>query len=498
MRAAIYCRYSSDNQNYGSIDAQLRAIQEYCAKESIAIVKTYIDEAESATSDNRPQFVDMIRDVAEKDFDIVIVHKLDRFARNRYDAAFYRRKLKDAGVRLISVLEPLDNSPESVILESVLEGMAEYYSLNLAREVKKGLREAALKCKHTGGVPPFGFDVTADKSYVINEVEADAIRMIFDMYAKGKSYNIIIAALNDMGLKTKRGNQFGKNSLNEILRNEKYKGTYIFNRSINKIDGKRNYRVSKDNADIIRIEGGMPAIISYEQFDAVQAGLQKRKHTKGANSAKRLYLLSGLIRCGECGAAMSGTTKRDGRSKAEHSYYQCTKRKAFKNCELKPVSKEFAENHIKQLLTNNLSDPDYIKKIASAMIKTRDQRLDTNAHLVVELRDELAVVTKKIDGMMRAITDGLYTSSMKEQMQDLEVRKEGLNHQISNITKANKSFYTEEVIVADLLKNVQKLKSEEPDDIAESFKFFVSEVVVTNEAINTQLTVTFDGGSEGN
>lgn len=151
-KAAVYARYSSENQNEESIDAQIRAIKEYCSRNNIQIVKIYTDEALTATTANRPQFLQMIKDSKLGIFDTVIVHKLDRFARNRYDSAFYKRELKLNGVRIVSVLENLDDSPESIILESVLEGMAEYYSANLAREVMKGLKEKALKCKHCGGL----------------------------------------------------------------------------------------------------------------------------------------------------------------------------------------------------------------------------------------------------------------------------------------------------------------------------------------------------------
>ena len=267
IRAAAYARYSSDNQREESIDAQLRAIREYCDRNGIRLVKIYTDEARSATTDDRPGFLQMIQDSALGLFDAVIVHKLDRFSRDRYDSAFYKRQLKKNGVRLISVLEPLDDSPESVILESVLEGMAEYYSRNLAREVMKGMRETALQCKHTGGKPPLGYNVAPDGTYVINEQEAKAVRMIFEMYAAGKGYSEIINKLNQEGYKTQTGRPFGKNSIHDILKNEKYRGVYIFNRTERKINGKRNHHKSKSEDEIIRIEGGMPRIIDDETWE---------------------------------------------------------------------------------------------------------------------------------------------------------------------------------------------------------------------------------------
>ena len=184
----------------------------------------------------------MIKDSSLEMFDTVIVHKLDRFARNRYDSAFYKRELKLNGVRVISVLENLDDSPESIILESVLEGMAEYYSANLAREVMKGLKEKALQCKHCGGRVPLGYDVTENQDYVINEREAESIKIIFSMYADGYGYGSIIDELNRLGYKTKAGKEFKKSSLHDILKNEKYIGVYTYNKTKKMVNGKRNHR----------------------------------------------------------------------------------------------------------------------------------------------------------------------------------------------------------------------------------------------------------------
>ncbi|HBR30696.1 MAG TPA: recombinase family protein, partial [Clostridiales bacterium] len=269
VRAVIYARFSSDNQRDESIDAQIRAISEYAKKNEIVIVGEYIDKARSAMTDNRPEFLRMILEASEQKFDIVLVHKLDRFARNRQDSIGYRMQLKRHGVSLVSVLEYIDESPESIILESVLEAMAEYYSKNLAREVQKGMKENALKGLHTGGKPPFGYDVDPEtKKLVINEKEACAVRLIFDRFLEGYGYDKIMNELNVHGYRTKCGNPFGKNSLHGIVRNEKYTGTYIFNRSAAKdVDGKRNNHKNKEDDEIIRLDDAVPAIISKNIFE---------------------------------------------------------------------------------------------------------------------------------------------------------------------------------------------------------------------------------------
>ena len=182
-RACIYARFSSDNQRSESIDAQIRAIKEYCTNNKIAVVKIYADKALSGTSaDNREDFLQMIKDSKFDLFDYVIVHKLDRFARSRYDQVVFEKKLNDNNVKIISVLEQFNDSPESVILKGVITSMNEFYSLNLSREVKKGKNENFENCQHIGGTPPLGLDVDKEtKLYIINEEEAEIVRLIFQL-----------------------------------------------------------------------------------------------------------------------------------------------------------------------------------------------------------------------------------------------------------------------------------------------------------------------------
>lgn len=225
-KAALYARFSSDNQREESIDAQLRAMHEYCKRYGMVVVHEYCDRAKSATTDARPEFLQMIQDAKENKFDFVVVLNSTAFRATDME-------LKKNNVALVSVLENLDDSPESIILESVLEAMAEYYSRNLAREVMKGMKESALQCRSVGGRPPYGYKVNpATHKFEINEEEADAVKLIFEQVADGVGYQEIITQLNRLGYKTRLGNPFGKNSLTEILRNERYKGIYIFNRAV--------------------------------------------------------------------------------------------------------------------------------------------------------------------------------------------------------------------------------------------------------------------------
>ena len=316
LRAVAYARFSSELQREESIDAQLRAIRKYCTEHDAVLLTVYADKGISGTSDNRPEFQRMIADADKGEFDAVIVHKLDRFARNRYDSAIYKNHLKKRGIRLISVLENLQDTPESVILESVLEGINEYYSLNLSREVRKGLLENALACKATGGPPPLGYSVDKETHrYVINEYEAEAIRMIFRMYLDGSSYTEIIAELNRRGYRTRRGDLFGKNSLYALLRNERYTGVYIYIAdSAKHAKGRYDRSGNYDENAVIRVPGGMPAIISEEDFHRVQEKMAERRHKSAQFSAKQEYLLSGKITCGVCGNPYAGNSRSPARA----------------------------------------------------------------------------------------------------------------------------------------------------------------------------------------
>lgn len=157
MKAVIYARYSSDNQREASIEGQLRECMEYAAQNDITVIANYIDRALTATSDNRPDFQRMIKDSYKRCFDMVIVWKLDRFSRDRYDSAHYKHILKKNGVKVVSAKENIGDGLEGIILESMLEGMAEYYSAELSVKVKRGLKENALKAKVNGGQIPFGY-----------------------------------------------------------------------------------------------------------------------------------------------------------------------------------------------------------------------------------------------------------------------------------------------------------------------------------------------------
>jgi len=497
-RGAAYGRYSSDNQRDESIDAQLRAIREYCEKNNIQLVKIYTDEARSATTDDRPGFLQMIQDSALGMFDVVIVHKLDRFSRDRYDSAFYKRQLKKNGVRLISVLEPLDDSPESIILESVLEGMAEYYSRNLARETMKGMKETALQCKHTGGKPPLGYDVAENKTYIINEHEARAVRLIFKMYASGKGYIEIIDTLNNEGFRTQTGRHFCKNSLHDILRNEKYRGVYIFNRSASKENGKRNNHQSKSEDEIIRIEGGMPRIIDDETWKAVHEKMINNKRKTAAYRAKEIYLLSGLIYCGKCGSAMVGNRRRAGRNKSIYVTYECSARKRKKCCDMKAIEKGYIENSVIEDLENTIFSHEAIDRLVVKILCYAASEKGEIDRDIKGFSDQLAGVQTEINNIVNAIAAGMFHPSMKEKMDELESKKAKLTFKLEEAKlQAHMHAPTEDMIRRFLHKDAD-IKSKSLAEQKRIIQAYVKKVNVYEDRIDIEKIVDMTGGGGGN
>ena len=250
MTAVIYARYSSDNQREESIEGQIRECTAYAEKNDITIVKHYIDRAISAKTDNRPQFQQMIKDSDKKLFDIVLVWKLDRFARNRYDSARYKTQLKRNGVKLMSATEIISEGPEGIILESVLEGYAEYYSADLAEKVVRGQTENILKGRCNGGRGTFGYTLDSERKFHIDPLASPFVLESFTKYRDGLTMKEIRDWLNENGIKNPVGGEFTYNSVEHMLKNRRYIGELKFR-------------------DVV-VPNAIPPIIPLELFEDVQ------------------------------------------------------------------------------------------------------------------------------------------------------------------------------------------------------------------------------------
>ena len=424
QKAVSYARFSSANQREESITAQLRAIRDYAQKRDISIVRDYVDEALSATTDERPQFLQMIDDISTGRIavDFVFVHKLDRFSRNRFDSAVYRRTLALKNVKLVAVDQPLDDSPESVILEALLEGLAEYYSKNLSREIKKGMKENAMGAMHRGGCPALGYDVV-NKKYVINEPEAAIVRRIFQMISDGHTYDETINELNANGYTTKRGQAFGKNSLLAILTNEKYVGNYVAG-------------VYSPGSEIIRKPNEVPAIIEQNVWERVKGIIERRKHSAPRSRGNTVYLLTGKMFCGECGAAYVGNSRKGGRG-GEYRYYGygCVNRKQTKTCSNADISKEAIENYVLDEIESlfNVSNIDSLAGKAEEYYLAANEQNETE---LSKLRESIKSLQSRIDKLfeaietesMDAIIAGPRITSLTKEKEAFESRLEELEY----------------------------------------------------------------------
>ena len=203
--AVIYARFSSHAQNEQSIEGQLAECHAFAERNGLQIRHEYIDRALTGTTDKRPEFLRMIEDSKRKGFQFVIVYQLDRFARNRYDSATYKAKLKKNGVRVLSAKENITDDASGILIEGVLESMAEYYSAELSQKVKRGIAITASKCKFFGGGIPLGYKVDEEKRFIINEETAPIVKQMFEMLANGYNYAEIARYMNERGIPTSRG-----------------------------------------------------------------------------------------------------------------------------------------------------------------------------------------------------------------------------------------------------------------------------------------------------
>jgi len=389
-KAVAYCRYSSELQRDGySIEAQLQAIKEFCLKEGYTLVDTYIDEARSGTSDERESFQKMIRDSSTHSFDVVIVHKLDRFARNRYDSAVYKKLLRDNGVTLVSVLERLSDDPESIILESVLEGMNEYYSKNLSRETRKGLYQRAKQGKACGNIP-LGLSTDKDGRFIICPEEVPIVKEIFSRVASGEKLGSIASDLNERGLSGKRKAKFSYHALQKIIKNELYVGRYVY---------------SWGGATPVVVEGVVEPIIDSNLFALANSKL--KEHTNPAYRRHRVedYVLTGFLYCGKCGHHYCGHTssyKVKGKTYTYHRY-RCTG-STKGTCKAPVIDKDRLESAVFKAIERDMCKVDIMKDLVDEINYQLKKRAKTSN--VTKAKKDLSLLKSKKERLLDLYLSG--------------------------------------------------------------------------------------------
>lgn len=435
MNVVLYMRYSSDRQSEQSIEGQERVCMEFCKNQGYTVIGKYIDRATSAfhDSDKRAEFQRMIADSERHHWQGIVVYKLDRFARNRYDSATYKARLKKNGVRVISATENISDNPEGVLLESVLEGMAEFYSKELSQKIKRGMNETALKCNSCGGSIPLGYKIE-DKKYVIDPVTSEYVKTAFEMYADGYTCAQIYHTFNEKGWRTSKGSKFNKGSFKRIFHNEKYIGIYKY----------------KD----IRIEDGIPAIIDKDLWDAVHKRLGETANAPAHNKALTDYMLAGKLFCGNCKSPMiaDGGTSRTGK---QYHYYNCRGHKLEHICETKPLRKEYIETIVARETMRLFSDT-FIDKLADEVVEANEKEITHNTRIpALEIR--LNEIDVSINNLLKLVESGAFSSSLSARLTELEkekraVGKDLLKEQncITPLSKDMVVFYLEQFLKDDI------------------------------------------------
>ncbi|MGM9646538.1 MAG: recombinase family protein [Eubacteriales bacterium] len=409
LRVALYLRYSSDRQTEQSIEGQQRVCSSYCDREGHQIVATYIDRALSASkdTDKRLQFLQMIRDSESGQFDAVVVYKLDRFARSRQDSAKYKAVLARNGVRVLSATEGIGDGIESIILESLLEGMAEYYSAELSQKVTRGMRESAYKCNSTGGTVPTGYKIVG-KKFVIDEPRAEIVREVFDLFVGGMSISAIGRLLAGRGIRNAVGKPYGRNALEHMIRNKRYIGVYTY--------------------DDIEIEGGVPAIVSKEIFEEAVKRLETRTTGPKPCSPYADYLLSGKCFCGDCGSSMTGESST-GKSGKTYHYYGCPTHRKRSLCDMPRIRKDWLERTAVKDAVELLSSPDIRRQLVDLVMQESAKDADTDSRADA-LRKQAREIEKKISNLIKLAEDGMATDSTASRIRELEEEKKSVYTQL--------------------------------------------------------------------
>ena len=472
MTAVIYARYSSDNQREESIEGQIRECTAYAEKNGITIVKHYIDRAISAKTDNRPEFQQMIKDSDKKLFDIVLVWKLDRFARNRYDSAHYEYQLERNHVKLVSATEPISDGPAGIMVKSMLTGMAEYYSAELSEKVVRGMTENVLKGKYNGGTIPIGYTVDEEKFFQIDPLKAPFVLEVFQRYNDGATMKELMNWLNDSGVTTNRNQKFTYNSIQTLLTNRRYIGENRFK-------------------DIV-MPDSIPVIIEKELFDSVQDKIAKNRRAPARHKAEDDYLLTTKLFCGMCGAMMFGECGTS-RNKNVHHYYKCANAKRTKTCKKKTVRKEWLEDLVVNETMKMIRDDDCIQSIVDAVMILQEQENTVLPLLEKQMKD----IENGIENLLNAIQAGVLTSSTKGRLEKLETQQKELEIRIAEEKLAKPKVSAD--FVKFWLTNFRKLDPNVKSHRETLINTFVNAVYLYDEKVlitfnykDGTKTITFD------
>ncbi|MCM1062677.1 MAG: recombinase family protein, partial [Eubacterium sp.] len=474
MKAVIYARYSSDNQREESIEGQIRECTSFAERKGYTIVKSYVDRAMSGKrADNRPEFQQMISDSAKGEFDVVIVWKIDRFSRDKYDSVIYKAKLIKNGVIVISATEPIDDSPEGKLMESIFEGFAEYFLKDLEMKTSRGMTENAIKGKFNGGTVTFGYQIDSNGHFQKHPINAVIVTEIFIRYASGETIRNIIDNLSERGIRN-RNKKLSYHFINGLLKNRRYIGEYKFRDTVNM--------------------NAIPPLITPEIFNKCQQILEDNKHKPASfKVVDDKYFLTGKIFCGKCGDTMSGVsgTSKD-KNRDLYRYYQCMTSKK-KNCQKKMIRKKFIEDTVLKATMKIFDDTALIKRITDSCYS-----LQTNKGTQLSvLKKQLKQKQKEINNIMTAIKAGIFTKSTKTELEKLESEQEEIQLLIAKeqIERPIISKEKIESFIMDFSKtdiNNDKQKQRLIDVFINSIRVYDDKLVILFNYRDGEKCITFD------
>ena len=467
MTAVIYARYSTDSQREESIEGQIRECTAYAEKNGFTVVKHYIDRAISAKTDNRPQFQQMIKDSERGIFDVIIVWKLDRFARNRYDSARYKTQLKRNGVKLVSATEVISAGPEGIILESVLEGYAEYYSADLSEKVVRGMTENALKGIYNGGTIPFGYMIDETRHYQPDPLLAPYVEQTFQKYADGATMTDLRDWLKTHNIKNSMGGEMSYNTIQRMLSNRRYIGEL------------RLRDVVQPNA--------IPALVSEDLFNKVQEKLTKNKKAPARHKAEESYLLTTKLYCGKCGALMFGESGVSHTGKM-YTYYKCAAAKKKKTCDKKAVRKQWLEDLVINETMKLVEDDASMNAIIAKVMELQNQESTDLPIYEKQLKETEVGITN----MLNAIQMGILTSSTKERLEALEDQRKELQARIAEERLAKPKM--KEEFVRFWLLRFRKLDMTQPEQRQALVDTFINAIYLYDDKV--LITFNYKEGTE--
>lgn len=404
----LYGRYSSHNQKDISVEQQFEKGYELAAEYGIRIIDTYADRAVSGRTDKRRDFQRMMTDAAKGKFRYVIAWKSNRMGRNMLEALINEARLQDLGVRVLYVEEDFDDTAAGRFAARSMMNVNQFYSENMAEDIKRGLYDNAANCMVANGHLPYGYKADETLHYAIDEPKAAVIREIFTRVSCGEAFVDIMASLNARGIKTSYGRPWGRSSFQKILSNERYRGIYIYGD--------------------VRKEGGIPRIVSDELYFKVQEVITTKKNPQGRHRVNGDYLLTGKLFCGHCKSPMTGVSGT-GRSGKLHYYYVCQKRRTEKTCKKKNLRRDDIELQVAKAIKRRTLDDDTINWIADSVVEYSQHQ--ESASGIGLLEDQLKDTQRSIKNLMAAIEQGIITPTTKARLMELEKEQSDIDRKIT-------------------------------------------------------------------